>query len=944
MSNTIIQAIKVNLQGEYTEDATIGLYTASGASYLRVSEATLTGTTLAWTPGLILKGGIGDIDASGSLERGGNIADYSGLRVSLANAEKLMQSLKDLQINIIGLPVTVHEFVGTIADSDSVSEDTIFTGVVENIAWGDTIATINLKNSLYKRETNLSSVAENGVTIPVTFGKMYPPDTTVINNLAKFVRSEDEVDETIYNNAVLTDEEVNPEITIFPAASLIIDGSAPYYMGMNIAVNGTPSSNFSPAVVPEDVFLKIVSGGGSGKYYPVTSIEAVPSYIRIEISGYMYPAPSSSGSTRSWVKLVKINRLHKADTWPCKEFKNATDGTAILTPEVYTYNSDNKVYDRIADLGFSVSTTDKNTIDIDGSQCSTDVDTIESSVVLPVTSLAKVSSLDGWTDTSGFDLDLIYTTKHDDGIFYNAAMASSTVVVTNDSLTNPTYAYDQGVSSYAEFSPTLDVQTVDSGRKYCLALKFGLPKAPLLKNISGVCIGIKMKAGITENLPPPFGLQSIGGNLSLLLRRFAYTQYATDGKKFPVENVAIVDPNFNDIPEKYYVPIGTDGNKYYSIATAASGGKWTTAYGYSNYQITDDIEVYNTFVEGAIILEGEPDNLVRYYDNFLKIYELCIIFNLDSGSIKKEIFSPLASRVFNDTFESRKTATDLIENPVDVIEHTRRLQNWSELGGTVVEWGKEYAANALIKLADDGSFDSPNLTYLTGQTVAMQITDSDKAKSNSLIKKLCAVFDLCSYIDQDGYECVETLQPWATAPTETILLTDQHGAIGDIEESKVENIYCEPVINYLFDQGSGEYQKSVRVTNIDATAWTAAYTPGYLLADGERIWNLCKALYTKYRHVEPCPADFSDLPCVRDYAVALAYIERKLAWMEKPHLPTLNIAYSKGKDYNIYKHVMVQLPVHTNNVLVECIIDKITKSKTRGIVQIEAAIIGEIET
>jgi hypothetical protein len=142
------------------------------------------------------------------------------------------------------------------------------------------------------------------------------------------------------------------------------------------------------------------------------------------------------------------------------------------------------------------------------------------------------------------------------------------------------------------------------------------------------------------------------------------------------------------------------------------------------------------------------------------------------------------------------------------------------------------------------------------------------------------------------------------------------------------------VVNYLYNQGSGKFDRTMKVTNIDAAAWAAAYTPGYTLADGETVWNSCKVLYNQFRHITPCPSEFSDQICIIDYATAVLYVKRKIAWMTKLRLPQITVAYSKGKDYYIYKHVMVQLPMHTDNVSVESIIEKLTKSKSNEVVKI----------
>jgi len=164
-----------------------------------------------------------------------------------------------------------------------------------------------------------------------------------------------------------------------------------------------------------------------------------------------------------------------------------------------------------------------------------------------------------------------------------------------------------------------------------------------------------------------------------------------------------------------------------------------------------------------------------------------------------------------------------------------------------------------------------------------------------------------------------------------------------VEEPRIENVFCEPVVNYLFNQGSGKYDRTLAVTHIDATEWQSSYTPGYKDADGVVVWNACKVLYNQFRWVEPCPAEFSDQNMIADYDTVVYCVKRKIAWMNRWRLPTITVSYSKGNAYNLFTHLMVQLPMHTNNTLVECIIEKLVKSKNTGTVKIDFVVLGNIE-
>jgi hypothetical protein len=961
MADLTIQAVEIKLGAEYTQDTTIGLYTVSGTSYLRWSEATLTGVAETWKTEILLKNGIGDIEASGSLARGGNLAEYGGMEICVANAEALIQSLKDLEINLTGLSVTVTEFIGTAANSDATSRTIIFTGIVEDIKWGDTDLIISLKNSLYKRETNLSTTNADGVTTPVVFGKLCPPTTkivdgvavasTEINNLAKFVRTVDTEDKDTYNNSYFDNDGVSyPLIKTFPIETIYSDNL--HYTCRMPGVAGKAS-------LPTPVDIYVIESGGQIREITEWSCLNGTGYfvVYFKVKDAFLTELIATGDTRTWIQFVKIGREFSAETWWCKDFLKSTDGSATLTPELFSYTDDK--FNRIADFGLTVKDSDKNnTLDIDGSQYSNDIDTLESFIALPITSLSleTTTHLPQW-NCNGIDFDAYkfnggisayQVDKIVDGIYSNAGFFDG-ITISNNSLLDSANSYDKISSSYAEFSPNMSMEYVFpyvwSNLAYLKVLKFSLPVLPLKINIEKIYLGIKLNSR-NDYSSSPGGLTS---PFFVIMRRFSYsksTDMILDDKNVTTAERTVAGLSVENIMDRHYSDNPSTNNLKFYKSGVIAGGEYSSLQGYELFEITSSENDYNTFLEGGLFFNRWDESVDAPFsiDDITKIYEICIIIKLSSSSIKKEIYSPLSGRQFDNTWGSRRTDDSLMENPKDIIEHCDRLKNWSEIAGhTVKDWGHEYSSDALIKTSGAGSFDSTNLNYLTDQKVAMEITDADKQNTTSIVKKICDSFGLCSFIDNAGNECIETLE--LTNPTgsaNTITLTDQIGAIGDVEEPRVENVFCEPVVNYLFNQGSGEYDRTLKVTNIDAASWVYSYTPGYTLADGETVWNSCKLLYNQFRHITLCPSEFSDQCCIADYATAVYYVKRKIAWMNKMRLPKISIAYSKGKDYYIYKHLMVQLPMHTNNVSVECIIEKIVKSKNSNQVKLNVVVLEPI--
>jgi hypothetical protein len=834
---------------------------------------------------------------------------------------------------------------------------------VENIAWGDTALTINLKNSNYKRETNLSTVNENGTVTPVCFGNLKPALTEIIDGLevtkttvdcpAKFVRTVDSEDNSIYTNAYFDTGATLPLVKIFPVTNVINNTQVVFQ------ISGT---SFAGTITPEDVYM-IESGG---QIRQVTSIvgTGINSLLSAYVKDVFLTELVSSGDTRTWVQFVKIARNYKADSWPCKDFLKSADGTATVIPELSTYDSDANKYNRIADFGFTVKDTDNNALDIDGSQFSSNIDSVDSFLAFPVTSLSleDAADLTSWNcnsiDFAAFKFDDAYTAQYPlklvDGLYKPTSAGNvdnANLTITNNTLQNASRAYDKTSTTYAEFSPNIADASMSNLRLiYLKVLKFGLPTLPKGLEVDSIHLGIKLNSQSDLSQKPT----DLGSPIFAIFRRFAYnktTDMIIDDKNLKTAEKTVAGVTLDDIMDQYYSDTVAANNLNFYREGVVAGAEYSSLTGYTFFQITDKVDEYNTFVEGGLFFNRSFPG--TGYDDFsetdtTKIYELCIIVKLASSDIKKEIYSPLSARVYGDTWESRKTAADLIENPVDIIEHIKRLQNWSEFSPIAYNWGHEYAVTEDPTYYDKirtSSFDSANLNYLTDQKVAMEITDEGKATSSALVKKLCDTFGVCTYIDPEGYECIETLE--LTNPTgaaNTITLADIIGGIGDYIEPRIENIFCEPVVNYQYDNGAGKFRQTMKVTHIDAAAWQASYTPGIKIADGERVWNSCKTLYNKYRQIEQCPSEFSDQYPIPDYSTALAYLERKIAWMDKSRLPLITVAYSKGKDYTLFKHLMIQLPMHTNNVLVECIIEKIVKSKNTGTVKINCVILGAFET
>jgi hypothetical protein len=314
----------------------------------------------------------------------------------------------------------------------------------------------------------------------------------------------------------------------------------------------------------------------------------------------------------------------------------------------------------------------------------------------------------------------------------------------------------------------------------------------------------------------------------------------------------------------------------------------------------------------------------------IPIHKIAVAFK-KSVSISTALYTPFAGRVYNSTWDGRRSISNCVNNLLDVYEFACRAQNWGEVGATEAP-GKAYGSGALINTA---SFDSSELTYAREHRVALQLPDS-LCMTEALKRKLCQVGFMGGYIDGNGKECVSTLFPQTFDVNDLVTFADIPDDLqpGEIIEPDASNVYCEPFVRYAYDKASETYTKLAQITNIHEDAWQASFTPGLSAAIGKRIWNKCKANYTAFQHIEEPPTDWTDQPLIIDSDDAEDFLERWVDLMTKKRIP-VPVRYSKAKRWHVTRPVYLNLPHQTSGETYECIIEEITKKKNKGYCEIK---------
>ena len=300
-------------------------------------------------------------------------------------------------------------------------------------------------------------------------------------------------------------------------------------------------------------------------------------------------------------------------------------------------------------------------------------------------------------------------------------------------------------------------------------------------------------------------------------------------------------------------------------------------------------------------------------------------------------------RIFADTWGDRKTAADMMQTPLDILEHVLRLQND----------GTEYDPAMTVKLTGQGGIDEiqpSGITDKTGYTEglwtpadlrpARQLFDENDCWTDALITDLCRSFFLLNYQDQDGAECVSYLFD-DSEPENTVTFGDIIGNVGNMIEPVAADVFCEPYINYAYDYATGEYTKQLRISGVKNEEWSAEYTAGYDSDDGQATWNLCRNLYGRVKQINPMPDSVANQPWIVRYEDAVWYLRKLAEWMGKKRVD-FTISYQKAREWVVGQKIKLNLPYHTGDLDAHYIVEDIRKRKQRGTVRVRVVLMPDL--
>lgn len=938
---------------------------------------------------------------AGSSLRFTNIITYGGVSTQF---DKI---LEDNSIRLKGLRCDIIRFEisgGSLVEADG---EVHFRGICGDSTHTEKEYNIPLENSLFKRRANLSTIITKedyanasddivGKTVPVTFGEFVPVfdanENVVKNGYAKFVRTAKS--EIIYENspasffntstglfAVITAAGQGWGLKVFPIVGN--DGNTPPIMykikllnnedGIIWRLDGVLKTTGSYAITNlVDYYVYVIDGNGQGGYRKIESalvdLDSDATVIEVVLADYFEEIlggnATATADDQSWIQFIDITRQYTSDVWECKDFLD-TDGNAVTNGlDIYSYVKDANVkvsgaaqtvpvtekpfqFYLLPQYGYTASGTNNTTLDIDVKLFEDNPDQMQTFLIKPIENFGfeTADTFSNWRKDSEDNYERYE--RRIDGYYPRPDVAPTEILpveweVLGGTVDEITSKDENSIWGYYLCVKNIVEDGAGFNTRYITGWTFTMPTVPNNFNFDSVNLFLKVESNIAES----------GGwddsSVNIRYRRFIgfakEILSAENGAKY--KDQSLISGELQCMPDFWYNTSPDTKNKYFytnNTLTDPDNKFW----GYQKFEFSDvdSVEKYQAIKEACIFFWHKFKHGIFSVLTAYHFYKMVVGFK-KKVSIKDAVYLPYHGRIYGDTWGARKTAANMINNPIDILEHTLRLQNWSEQGETK-NWGKEYADVPLIDVStSEGGFDYEDLNTMKAIKSARQILNYSDAWSDNIARSLCKGFFLCNFQDPiTGEEKIAYIaEKSKTTPTTTITLSDIIGPISPVIYPKAKGIYTEPAVRYAKNNATGGYDKIIQITNAGAATYDASYVIGLSGDTAELMWTRAHVLYQVTRQIEPPPSDMVDHDWITEDDDAILYLDTWLSYMgaintdgstsgitfQPKKRISFTVSYDTGKAWFLTKHCKLQLPHQTDDNAIEFVIEKINKSIKMG--------------
>jgi hypothetical protein len=190
-------------------------------------------------------------------------------------------------------------------------------------------------------------------------------------------------------------------------------------------------------------------------------------------------------------------------------------------------------------------------------------------------------------------------------------------------------------------------------------------------------------------------------------------------------------------------------------------------------------------------------------------------------------------------------------------------------------------------------------------------------------------------------------------------LTDIVGPISQLTEQKPEDVFCQPYVQYSYNQASQKFDGLINILSVQADQWDASYVTGVpALADASALWSRSHCLYNFYKQIEQPPSEMTDKYWITDPVMAVQYLYSWQSYMgvydmstadgtgyyeiRPPRWLSFDVPYEIGNLYHTGKHFWLDLPFQTDKTSIQCITEKVTRKlgNEDGLINLTAMITG----
>lgn len=939
--------VKIEVNATTTPtDSTIGL--ESGVFYWYIGDGYPVTSRYTNGQGILARDGIGQISKSVKVDRFGDIANIDSTNLAINNTAKFWTKFISAfgdNASLHGARVTIYEY------DESNVETSIYSGVCDLPSFDKSTYKIPVRSLQDARDSKLGFEITEGYK---TFSDTNIPlvdytDPEAIGDILPVTFGENEKTQfkrTGQKEEVISITNSTGVQSVFPAYSATTTAIG-VRVGKDATDTPTDLDKLYEYASRGNLKLKVIEGDNSGTFLSITSIAGLGFVTNggdtfYAVAVFYDSASQGIPDPDNKIQFINTEIEYNADFWQSGGFYNSQDVQIQANADIFSYDEG---YNRLNNFVIDIDQTATNQLKAIFPRFINDINSTKGFEF-------KLAPLEyNFQDANDYNQNIVFAPTNN----YNAKLKAFHSDSIDDSKVSNVTILDGDTTREDGSAPNEWSFTTSSGwftgsapyfiRKYLL---LNPPTPP--ENFDNAYLLIN--STFTKSVAT--GLQ--------YLEVFKKNWWGGSEEIYSSGSNGSVSINMTNTPLNFSQN-GVKNIVFWDNETKTFGAN-NYLRGYDLIPLASSKNEYNSVSQFAIALLLNP--LSQDYDFDWQNNIAGVIFD-GVGELEDSIYTNFKGREYKETILSATgwTSNELINDPIGAMAHAKALQNFDAEGETPPStgWGLDYPSTFLpyLNLAQNtnGSFyhnDFINFGWYDA-TISRQITDSKESYSKAITKDLCNKFFLVNWTNNDGKECVaQVAQKSALAVSINITQTDMI-SWGDRREQDTRNIFCEPIVRFGFDAGSGKFTKSVAITNVSSNLSTTTDKANAVKGLDNKseniradLWDRARALYLYYGVVNDPPKVLSENKWIGNRETAFWYLKKWLrfqgagivggvAKVIPKNYFSFVVPYELGRTWDIGTRLNVKIPNITDDVYYEAMITSLAKETTRVMPRISVKVI-----